>query len=237
MSTIGEPGQAPGRLPKQVYWRRRAVVLLALIAVIVVVVLIVVRPGSAGAGAGTGGEAVAPPATGTTAPDAAGTGGDAGTGAGAGSSTAPAALDTTSDTPAGEVAACAAGNISLVPVTDASNYAAGVNPQLSFTITNTGADPCSINAGTSQQVYTITSGSETYWTSTDCQTDPSDTPAVLEPGVAVSSTPFGWDRTRSAADTCASPDRPAVPAAGASYHLAVSVAGIPSSDTQQFILN
>lgn len=227
MSTIGEPG-APGRLPKQVYWRRRAVVLLGLIAVIVIVVLIIVRPGAGAQGevpVGAGSSATPTSAAGST-PAPGSLEGDAAAGDAAG--------DASATEPGGP---CAADDISVVPVTDATNYAAGANPMISFSITNTGTVACTINAGTAQQVYTITSGPETYWLSTDCQTEPTDTEALLEPGVAVTSTPFSWDRTRSATDTCASPDRPQVPAAGASYHLAVSVAGIPSTTTQQFILN
>lgn len=229
MSSIGQPGQAPGRLPKQVYWRRRAVVLFALVAVIVVVMLIVVRPGSGAQGespvAAGAPTSTADPATTT---DAAGS---------ADPAAAPGSVDAATTDPNAPAPACAAGNISVTPVTDASSYAAGVNPQISFTIENTGSEPCTINAGTSQQLYTITSGDETYWVSTDCQTGASDTQALLEPGVVVSSTPFAWDRTRSSAGTCDSTDRPQVPAAGASYHLTVQIAGIPAADTQQFILN
>jgi hypothetical protein len=222
MSTLRHP---VGPQPKKVYWRRRLVVLFLLVAIVAIVVLIVVRPGS---GAGAEADAPVTPAPSSSAPAA---------GGGADVSPTPGAVDSGSGTPAGEVAACAAGNISISPVTDATNYEAGANPQLSFTITNTGSEACKINAGTSQQIYTITSGDETYWVSTDCQTDPSDTEAVLEPGVPVSSTPFTWDRTRSSADSCSSTTRPQVPAAGASYHLNVQVAGIDSSESQQFILN
>ncbi|MCS5732373.1 DUF4412 domain-containing protein [Herbiconiux daphne] len=222
MSTLRHP---VGPQPKKVYWRRRLVLGFVLVAIIAIVVLIIVRPGS-GAGAGADASvATSSPAAGDTAP------------ATTAAPATPGAVDSGSDTPAGEVAACAAGNISVVPVTDAATYEPGVNPQLSFTITNTGSEACKINAGTSQQIYTITSGEETYWVSTDCQTDPSDTQAVLEPGVGVSSTPFSWDRTRSSAETCTATDRPQVPAAGASYHLNVRVAGIDSAETQQFILN
>ncbi len=224
MSTIRHP---VGPQPKKVYWRRRLVVLLVLVAIIAIVVLIVVRPGSGAADP----NAATTPAPSDSATDAAAPPADP-----AATST-PGTVDTSSTTPPGTVADCAGGNISVVPVTDATTYAAGVMPQLSFSITNTGSEPCKINAGTSQQIYTITSGTETYWVSTDCQTNPSDTEAVLEPGVAVTSTPFTWNRTRSSTSTCASTDLPQVPAGGASYHLNVRVAGIDSTNSQQFILS
>ena len=205
--------------------------LFVLVAIVAIVVLIVVRPGP-----GAGAEGGTPAGAGATpGPSSSAGASDAGSTPAAGSLEGADAAAAGSDAVAGDP--CLPENVSVVPVTDATNYAAGANPQISFTITNTGPVSCTINAGTTQQVYTITSGTETYWNSTDCQTDPVDAEALLDPGVAVSSTPFTWDRTRSAPDTCGSTDRPAVPAGGASYHLTVSVAGIPSSTTQQFLLN
>ena len=218
MSTIKNP---VGPQPSKVYWRRRVLVLVGLIAVIAIIVLIIVRPGSSS----NVGSPAAPPAS-TTAP----------------ATTAPPAAanepqNVDAAAPAdGETAACDPANIQVTPVTDAETYAAGVNPQLSLSVTNTGGTACSINVGTGQQVYKITSGEEQYWISTDCQTDPSDMPTVIEAGATLASTPFAWDRTRSAADTCASTDRPQVPAGGASYNLDVSIGGFASSVSTQFIL-
>jgi len=232
MSTIRHP---VGPQPKKVYWRRRLVVLFVLLAVIAVVVLIVVRPGSGAQGepapvVSPSASAGAPASTASTAPA---------TDAAADSAAAPdPAADAATAAPAVEPGGpCDPSTIQVEPVTDAVTYASGVNPQISFTITNTGSVACTVNAGTSQQKYTITSGAETYWVSTDCQTGASDTPALLEPNVPVSSTPFAWDRTRSSASTCGAADRPQVPAGGASYHLDVEVAGVPSTTTTQFILD
>jgi hypothetical protein len=85
-------------------------------------------------------------------------------------------------------------------------------------------------------VFTITSGSEVYWKSTDCQTDKVDAEVLLQPGKTISSqAPITWDRTRSDPSTCQS-NREQVPAGGVSYHLETSVAGITSAETKQFIL-
>jgi hypothetical protein len=221
MSTIKSP---VGPQPGTVYWRRRVIVLLGLLAVIAIIVLIIVRPGSASGGpadAAPGANPVpTPTATTTNTPQ-------------------PGAVDVPPATGSkgGDPEACAAENIVVTPVTDADNYAAGVIPQLSFSLTNNGPAACKLDVGTAKQVYTIKSGDESYWVSTDCQTNPSDTPAVIDPGVTLTSTPFPWDRTRSASDTCTVPDRPQVPAGGASYHLSVSVGGFDSEDSEQFILN
>ncbi|TAJ47867.1 MAG: hypothetical protein EPO52_06610 [Herbiconiux sp.] len=228
MSTIRHP---VGPQPKKVYWRRRLVVLFVLLAVIAVVVLIVVRPGSGAQGEPA--PVAAPSASSTAA---------ASTDAPADPAATPASgSDSAAETPAAPAVeagdACDPSTIRVEPVTDAVTYAPGVNPQISFTITNTGSVACTVNAGTSQQKYTITSGAETYWVSTDCQSGASDTEALLEPNVPVSSTPFAWDRTRSSASTCGAADRAQVPGGGSSYHLNVEVGGVSAATTTQFILD
>ena len=136
---------------------------------------------------------------------------------------------------AGEEKACAKGTVKVTAVTDKASYKAGEMPMLSLTVTNTGTVACTFSAGTDVQEYRITSGTATIWASKDCQKDPAPTEAVLEPGKDVTTTPFAWDRTRSSADTCEA-ERPAVTAAGASYHLTAVVDGVESADTKQFQL-
>jgi len=126
--------------------------------------------------------------------------------------------------------------VDIEAITDADSYAAGKQPKLSFSITNTGSAACTFNVGTGKQVFTITSGTEVYWRSTDCQTKPTSTVVLLEPGKTLVSAPIAWDRTRSDPSTCTAKDRPAAPAGGASYHLQVSVNGVDSSGTKQFLL-
>ncbi|MGI9821909.1 hypothetical protein [Agromyces sp. Marseille-Q5079] len=206
--------QAPARRHSpQVYRRRRLVVLLGLLAVVVAVVLIIVRPG------GAQGEPGATPSP--TAP----------------ASSTPEATTIPTEATALDGDPCSPEQVTVEPVTDKTVYEAGEQPQLSVTITNTGKNVCVLNAGTAAQVFTVTSGDEPYWTSTDCQSDPVDAEVSLKPGVPVSSAaPIIWDRTRSTPDTCDGA-REAVPAGGASYHLSVSVDGYESADlTKQFQL-
>jgi len=197
-----------GPQPAKIYWRRRLVVILGLLAVIVIVSLIVFRP--------------APDKPETTAAD---------------TKPSSSATPSSTDAPAGDGAECAEGVVEVAPITDAGDYGADQQPLLSLSITNTGTTACTFNAGTDAQEYVITSGEEKIWSSKDCQTEPVANAQVLEPGVALTTTPFPWDRTRSAADTCDSPDRPSVTAGGASYHLEVTIDGVTSTDTKQFILN
>ncbi|MEN2736425.1 hypothetical protein ABCS02_01430 [Microbacterium sp. X-17] len=210
MSTFKHP---VGPKPSAVYWRRRLIVLLGLVAVVVVIVLIVVRPGSS-----VGEPAKAPVTTNTPAP-----------------TTAATSIPTSSASASGQP--CKPADVKVEAVTDAASYSAGQLPQLSVALTNTGANACVLDAGTAQQVFTITSGSEVYWKSTDCQSSKVDAQVLLQPGKTISSqTPITWDRTRSDPTTCQA-QRAQVPAGGASYHLQVSVAGITSATTKQFSLN
>lgn len=212
MSTIRNP---VGPQPPAVYWRRRLLLALGIIAVIVVIVLIVTRPGGKPSsdktpkpGASTGAPSTNPFPSSSAA---AGTGGT------------------------GTAAACDPGTINLTAVTDAASYAAGSQPQISMNIMNQGSAPCTYDVGTAAQEYIITSGNDRIWDSKDCQTAPASTPAVLQPGVPVTTTPFAWDRTRSSTTTC-SGSRPAVVAGGASYHLGVKLGASTSSATVQFVL-
>ena len=211
MSTNQTPA---GRQSPQVYRRRRLLVLIGLIAVIVAVVLIIVRPGSS-----QGDDRGASPSTSpTTVP----------------STSNPTTIPTEPTAADGDP--CSPEKILVEAVTDKSAYEAAEQPQLSVTITNTGKNICVLNAGTAQQVFTIKSGEELYWTSTDCQVDAIDAEVSLTPGTPISSAvPIIWDRTRSSPETCNGP-RETVPAGGASYHLSVSVDGFESAESKQFQL-
>jgi hypothetical protein len=218
MSSLKHP---VGPQPSRVYWRRRLVVGLAALAIVVVILLIVFAPrgksdATSPVSTHTAVASTHPPKA-TTKP-----------------TTNPTAVPTTKATASGK--ACSPSAVDIEAITDSNNYAAGAQPQLSFSVTNTGTQPCVFDAGTAKQVFTITSGNEVYWKSTDCQTDPVSTVIMLQPGKTLTSAPIAWDRTRSDPSTCKDTNRPAVPAAGASYHLKVQVDGITSKTTKQFLL-
>jgi hypothetical protein len=154
---------------------------------------------------------------------------------GANPSESPSTTPSSVATSGSSSTACDPSVITLQPITDAASYAAGVQPQLSMSITNSGASACTFDVGTDAQVYLITSGSDQIWSSKDCQTDPTANKQVLQPGKTVSTTPFPWDRTRSSTTTCTG-SRPGVTAGGASYHLAVQLGDAKSATTKQFVL-
>jgi hypothetical protein len=134
--------------------------------------------------------------------------------------------------------ACAPADVKVIAITDALSYAAGVQPMLSLSITNIGPSACTFKDGSDEQKYVITSGTETIWSSKDCQTAAVSATSTLQPNIPVKSTPFAWNRTRSNPADCAATNAPQVIAGGASYHLTVTVNGVTSSkaNSPQFIL-
>ncbi len=199
--------------------RRRLTVLLAVLAVAAIVAIVIWQPWREAPSATPSGSPSSPAPT-TVAP-----------------TTAPPteAAPTPSVSPTTDaVAPCTTANVEVVPVTDRESYGGGEFPQVSMTLTNNGDAPCLINVGTATQSFTITSGNDTWWRSTDCQTEPTDQVVQLEAQQTVSSvTPLSWDRTRSAIDTCGGP-RAAAPSGY--FRLAVSVGGIDSSESAVFVL-
>ncbi len=151
------------------------------------------------------------------------------------SASTPSPAVTPTPTPSDAVvAACSTSDITVLAVTDKDAYGAGELPQLSMTLSNESDAACLINVGTATQAFVITSGSDTWWRSTDCQTESSDQVVQLESGQTVASVvPLAWDRSRSSVDTCDG-DRPQAPAG--TFRLAVSIGGITAADTRRFEL-
>ena len=223
---MSTPQHPVGRRSAAVYRRRRLTVLIVLLATVAAVLFLVFRTGSGGSATAGGtarahAEASHAPTSGSsTLPGP--------------SSSAKAAKPSKSAAPRAG-ASCTQANVDVEAITDASSYKSGAEPLLSLSLTNTGKVMCTIDAGTATMVFTVASGKDPYWTSTDCQSNPVHTVIKLEPGHTLNSTPIPWDRTRSSKSTCDG-QRPAAPAGGASYHLSVSVDGIASKTTKQFLL-
>jgi len=133
--------------------------------------------------------------------------------------------------------ACLASNLDLVAVADKTTYSTTVQPMISMKLSNKGTTDCTVNLGSTKQVLTITSGSETIWASTDCQTSPIDSAQVIKAGASIATPAIAWNRTRSSKSTCASTTLPQVKAGGASYHLGVALGDLKSKATVQFLLN
>jgi hypothetical protein len=121
-------------------------------------------------------------------------------------------------------------------VVDKTAYGPTEDPKIAMSIKNTGSNSCHMDLGSSQQVLTISSGTEQYWSSKDCQTGGTNQDVTIKAGQTLTTPAIAWDRTRSSTSTCDS-SRPSVTGGGASYHLQVAVGNIESKDSVQFILN
>ena len=210
MSTFRNP---VGPQPAKVYWRRRLLVGLGLVAVIVIIILIVSQPRG-----GTPTPAGTKTSTSTPAP----------------SGTATNGTTTGSGTQAGEE--CDPKRVTVTAGTDAADYSEGVQPVLTFSLKSSETVACTFSAGSDVQVFEITSGDELIWSSKDCQTGAVAAVVTLQPGVPFPGPSLTWDRTRSSTDTCDVARDPVI-AGGASYHLGVTVNGVESASTKQFLLN
>ncbi|NUU17333.1 hypothetical protein HP550_08735 [Cellulomonas humilata] len=159
------------RLPARVYWVRRLVVLGIPLVVVAVVVWLV-------AGRGSGDDPT---------PDAQTT-------------SAPAVDPTPSQTPTDDdgVADCAAAGLALAMTPDAVSFAAGVSATFTVSITNTSAVPCLVDAGEVQREIVITSGSDRVWSNRDCVVAGTEKRTLLLPAGGNDTTPFAWNRVRSA---------------------------------------
>ncbi|WP_022907628.1 hypothetical protein [Curtobacterium sp. B18] len=215
-----------------VYWRRRAMVIGVLLLIAVVVVLIVV---------GRGGASADPAGTAASASSAASSASSAASSA-SGSSSSPRATPSAAASPSGsptasakDGATCTKDQIALTPVVDKSTYGPTEDPKIAMSIKNTGSNSCHMDLGSSQQVLTISSGEEQYWSSKDCQTGGTNQDVTIKAGQTLTTPAIAWDRTRSSTSTCDS-SRPSVTGGGASYHLQVAVGNLASKTSVQFIL-
>lgn len=235
----------PKRRPSRAVYRRRRLVLLAAILLIAALVwLFIAQPwrGWAAVSAEPKGAPTTSSATDIPVPDAGEPSPDPTPAADPDAATAEdeddaEAEETPSPSKTPVVEPCTQAELEVVAGTDKDTYATGENPQLTITLTNRTSVACTLNVGTTAQVFEISSGNDTWWRSTDCQTKPSDMVVTLAAGQTVSSAaPLTWDRTRSSVDTCDSQTRAQAPGGGASYHLSVSIGGVASTATKQFLL-
>lgn len=216
--------------------RRLAVVLLALLIVGGIVAVVAWQPWRASADAARQPTSAAP-ASSTPATSAAPTPSGSPTPAATPSPRVTSSADGDTGAPADDEPtpeACTTGDVTVTAVVDKSSYGTGELPQLSIRLVNDTELPCLINVGTAAQTFEITSGSDTWWRSTDCQTEPSDQVVQLDAGQTVTSAaPLVWDRTRSSVDTCDDDRQKALPGW---YNLSVSIGGIGSVEPASFTI-
>lgn len=204
-----------GSQAKSVYVRRRLAVLGILVAIIIAIVLIIVLPGR------------------SARPDA-----DA-----SGAQKVDVPSDITAQEQAkqesamkeGEPRECAQARVMVTSLVNHDSYDPGELPELSLSVENTSETECVIDLGTAAMSFEISSGDDIVWRSSDCQTDQTKRPIILEPGKPLETEPIVWDRTRSDPETC-DITRDDAFGEGSTYHLRTAVVGTTSKASAQFLL-
>lgn len=135
---------------------------------------------------------------------------------------------------------CAPGTVAVNAVigdgtTEQLSFAAGVNPYLWFTLTNTGTVACKFNGGPRVTFFTIKSGDEQIWSSRDCdRTGLVDKWVTLKPKTTFVWPANDWRRVHSSATGCGEGEDPVLPGA---YALTAEVNGVISGNYEQFLIN
>jgi hypothetical protein len=129
-----------------------------------------------------------------------------------------------------KVTSCAAHDLEVTAATNATTYPAGTLPRLSAVVRNVSTRPCRLETSPGARTWTVVSGSDRIWTSSDCTISGVRSNSRLGAGKTVAYA-LVWNRHRSAkgcpADT---------PAAGVgTYQLQVTIDGA-AADTVVFHL-
>lgn len=226
--------QSPKNRPHspQVYRRRRLVVgLAALIALAVVLALIF---WVAGLVRGTGDDDSPSGPTEQTSEPTADASDEASPSPSASdeASPSPSASDESADeTEAAPESTCEEDQLSVTAATDQSEYGSDEEPVFEMSITNDGDQPCDTNVGSNQQVFTVTSGSDRIFATTDCQVEGNDQMMTLEPGQTETSR-FTWSKVRTQPGCEESTEE----LSSGTYQLEVAMGSV-TSESQSFTLN
>lgn len=96
-----------------------------------------------------------------------------------------------------EPAECVEGDVVVTASTAQATHGPADNPVLVMTIKNAGSTECMVNVGTSQQDFSVMSGADRIFSTSDCVEDPTDTEIMVKPGASETAR-FTWTRVRSA---------------------------------------
>src|SRR4051812_46409118 len=92
---------------------------------------------------------------------------------------------------------CLDGDVVIGASTAQGTHGPAQDPVLVMTIKNEGKFDCKVNVGTSQQEFSVMSGSDRIFSTSDCVQDPMDTEITIKPGSSETAR-FTWTRVRSA---------------------------------------
>lgn len=115
-----------------------------------------------------------------------------------------------------------------------SDFDLQTNPELWFTVTNTGKVACNFNAGPKAQIYIIKFGQDVIWTNEQCdRTGVRDDVITLTPGKAEKAKPSPWLKVYSSEEGCGKGQPAAYPGV---YSFSVKVNNVSSMNTENFTL-
>lgn len=165
-----------GDLAPSVYWRRRVLLVAALVLVILSGYALLTGGSSTPSGAPTDGTSTSVGGSSSSSGSSAST---------PTSASSTPSVSRTSSTPA-EVIACSKSQLAISAATDAKSYPVGAKPELSLVVKNRGPRPCIADLADRQIELRVYAGSARVWGSHDCQIAPGTSPATLPVGQPIS---------------------------------------------------
>lgn len=197
-----------GPEPAEVYWRRRAVVVGAI--VVVLVLLFLIWPSG-----GDSAPVASPTATATPTANA---------------SPSAAASGSASPVPSGSAPACADPDIKVQAGVETDKPTAGSDVVFVMTITNNSSVACTRPVGAADTSFTVSSGGYRVWSSDDCNPGGEAVAEVIPPGKAFA-LQATWDGSITEPG-CPSPQRKAT---AGTYDVTATDGAVKSSETR-FVL-
>jgi hypothetical protein len=126
--------------------------------------------------------------------------------------------------------ACDPGAVVVEAETDRQEYGPEDTVVLTLVVRNAGDTACSVNVGTSQMEFLVTSGDERVFSSIDCQQASQDLERTIEPG-ADQRARFEWSRKRSMPGCSPADEEP-----GAGEYTLTTKLGVRDSGPVEFTL-
>lgn len=208
-----------GPEPEAVYWRRRIVLIAAVLGV--VALLAWLWP--------SGGEAE-PAALPSTSPTQATASASASASPSASPSVEPSPSET-GETPSGEPEPCRGSDLEVTVAVETPTPTAGGEVVFVMSVANTGDSPCIQDVGAAATSFLVTSGGYRVWSSDDCNPGGTEQLEVIPPGQAFAVQAV-WP-TIITTPGCPSTSNPARPG---SYDVTATDAGITSA-AKRFVLS
>lgn len=214
-----------GPEPESVYWRRRIVLIAAVLGVVAILAWLWPSGGES--------QPAAVPSTSASPTSTA-----ASASASASPSASASASASTSDEPSpsatsasGDPQACRSSDLAVTVSVETPTPTAGAEVVFVMEIANNGDSPCRQDVGAAATTFTVTSGGYRVWSSDDCNPGGSEQLEVIPPGQAFAVQAV-WP-TIITTPGCPTTDNPARPG---SYDVTATDDGISSAATR-FVLN